>query len=762
MKKLIIALAAVLTFAGCSDFLEPLPNGHYTDKNLLEYPSMIRGFVEKSYDLLPKLYSGGEYVYLDGATDDAVITAQTHAMRRFAVGTGTPASDPFKTYWVRDYRGIMYVNKFLKDRLGINTRYMIDNDQNRRLQRALQGDAYALRAWWQYDLLRKWGGRGTDGRLLGFPIVLEPVDVFDADAGSFERATYEQCVEQILKDCDSALVYLPAANRDWLAEDISVQGAVRWHRFDGLAVKALKAMTYLQWASPAFNPDNDLSRWENAAKYAAEVMDFKLTQDGAHGFDPTAAFAWTDPNSPEIIWSSDYSKGSTLENLFYPDGFLGTGGVGPTQNLVDAFPAANGYPIDHPEANYDKNTPYANRDPRFYSVLFYNGAEVRRITNNELMYTFDTSVGGRDEAGGVNNTMTNYYIRKYIYLGWNKDDDKVQTMPKSIFFMRWTHMCLIFAEAANRVSGPTAELYGYTPKQALAYLRSRPTNDGIPGVGATADPYLDECAAAGRDVFETLVRNERRIELCFEGQRFHDLRRWATDVSELNEAVYKPRIAARQPRVAARRRSADDRLDAPRRGAGHSRGLFRREDGRGHHAPGRYHAGLPLHAAGDGHHVHAGRRHHQHLPRAGARQLGERGAHRPLGNAQAQGERIRRGRAVDRREQADDHAATYPAQLPSFADRALHAQYPLRDSFRKLAELSGHRHQGAAGLVGADGQHRTAVSLQSALAEPFALRRDYSDCAGVQLPRRRPARRARPASAKPVKEERRWKTIRCR
>ena len=547
MKKLIIALAAVTMFAGCSDFLEPLPNGHYTDKNLLEYPSMIRGFVEKSYDLLPTLYSGGEYVYLDGATDDAVITAQTHAMRRFAVGTGTPASDPFKTYWVRDYRGIMYVNKFLKDRLGINTRYMIDNDQNRRLQRALQGDAYALRAWWQYDLLRKWGGRGTDGRLLGFPIVLEPVDVFDADAGSFERATYEECVKQILYDCDRALEYLPEANRDWLTTNTNLEGAIRWHRFDQLSVKALKALVYLQWASPAFNPDNDLSRWENAAKYAAEVMDFKLTQDGAHGFDPAAAFAWTDPNSPEIIWSSDYSKGSTLENLFYPDGFLGTGGVGPTQNLVDAFPAANGYPIDHPEANYDKNTPYANRDPRFYSVLFYNGAEVRRITNNELMYTFDTSVGGRDEAGGVNNTMTNYYIRKYIYLGWNKDDDKVQTMPKSIFFMRWTHMCLIFAEAANRVSGPTTELYGYTPKQALAYLRSRPTNDGIPGVGATADPYLDECAAAGPEEFEKLVRNERRIELCFEGQRFHDLRRWATDVSELNEAVYKPRIATRQP-----------------------------------------------------------------------------------------------------------------------------------------------------------------------------------------------------------------------
>ena len=546
MKKLIIALTAVLSFAGCSDFLDPLPNGHYTDKNLLEYPSMIRGFVEKSYDLLPTSYSGGEYVYLDGATDDAVITAQTHAMRRFAVGSGTPASDPFKTFWIRNYRGIMYVNKFLKDRLGINTRYMIDNEQNRRLQRALQGDAYALRAWYQFDLLRKWGGRASDGRLLGFPIVLEPIDVFDADAGSFERASYDQCVEQILRDCDSALVYLPAANRDWLAKDVSVEGAVRWHRFDGIAVKALKAMTCLQWASPAFNPENDPKRWNEAARYAAEVMDFKLTQDGAHGFDPTASFAWTDANSPEIIWSSNYSKSSTLENLFYPDGFLGTGGVGPTQNLVDAFPAANGYPIGHPLANYDKAMPYANRDPRLYCTVFHNGAEVRRTTNNELMYTFDTSVGGRDEAGGVNNTMTNYYVRKYIYLGWNKADDNIQTMPKSIFFMRWTHMCLIFAEAANRVSGPTAALYGYTPKQAIAFLRSRPTNNGIPGVGSTADPYLDECAAAGRDVFETLVRNERRIELCFEGQRFYDLRRWAVDAAELNEAIYKPRIATGQ------------------------------------------------------------------------------------------------------------------------------------------------------------------------------------------------------------------------
>ena len=250
MKNTIWGLTALLALAGCSDFLDPLPNGHYTDENLNEYPSMIRGFVEKSYDLLPTAYTKAEYLYLDGATDDLVITERNHAMRSFALGTGTPASDPFKTYWIRDYQGIMYVNKFLDNDLGLTTRYMINEEQNRMLQKNLQGDAYALRAWWQYDLLRKWGGRGTDGRLLGFPIVLKPVDVFDADAGSFERATYEECVKQILDDCDRALEYLPEANRDWLTTNTNLEGAIRWHRFDQLSVKALKALVYLHRYTP--------------------------------------------------------------------------------------------------------------------------------------------------------------------------------------------------------------------------------------------------------------------------------------------------------------------------------------------------------------------------------------------------------------------------------------------------------------------------------------------------------------------------------
>ena len=34
-----------------------------------------------------------------------------------------------------------------------------------------------------------------------------------------------------------------------------------------------------------------------------------------------------------------------------------------------------------------------------------------------------------------------------------------------------------------------------------------------------------------------LIRNERRLELCFEGFRFWDLRRWKVELSKLNEPI---------------------------------------------------------------------------------------------------------------------------------------------------------------------------------------------------------------------------------
>jgi hypothetical protein len=102
-------------------------------------------------------------------------------------------------------------------------------------------------------------------------------------------------------------------------------------------------------------------------------------------------------------------------------------------------------------------------------------------------------------------------------------------------------MCLNFAEAANKVVGPTdAAKFGLSAKDAIKYLRSRKSYDGAAGLAT--DPYLDEVSAAGEASFDQFIKNERRIETCFEGFRFYDLRRWGTPLAELNKPVHGAQI----------------------------------------------------------------------------------------------------------------------------------------------------------------------------------------------------------------------------
>ncbi len=181
--------------------------------------------------------------------------------------------------------------------------------------------------------------------------------------------------------------------------------------------------------------------------------------------------------------------------MFYPGGFQGNGVIGATQELVDAFPMANGYPINDPANRglYDPANPYLNRDPRFYSTIFYNNVQVKKNNTGVLMYTFENwSNGGaplpfaigKDAAGKTStNSLTNYHIKKMVFMGLNWGDNVINRQPHTKFFIRWVHMCLTFAEAANHVVGPTdAARYGISAKTAIQYLRARKTTDGANGI----------------------------------------------------------------------------------------------------------------------------------------------------------------------------------------------------------------------------------------------------------------------------------------
>lgn len=554
--QIILLVLLVVLIGSCKDYLEPYPNGDLSREDIWDYANMPQGLIGQAYNDMSANYNNNESAYLDCATDNAVRTSTTDNVRKMAVGSLTTGGDPFLTYWDRDYKKINLVNMFLDGRKGFNTRYTVVARYDSLIRFRLQGEAFALRAYYQWDLLQKFGGKGTNGQLLGFPIVTKPLDY--TQEVNLARNTYDECVAQILADCDSAYKYFTnpkypffLAHRDFLvpiAADRTYAGGKYWGRMDGITTRAIKALVYLTWASPRFNPSNDKSRWDNAAKFAKEVIDFKLNVDGkaTNGFKPETQVNWLNPNFPGIIWSARYlvngSTNDAMERMFYPGGFQGNGEMGPTQELVNSFPMKNGYPITDSRSGYDPANPYKDRDPRFYSVVWYNGAQAKKNNTGVLMYTFENFEGGKDAAGANSkNSRTNYHIKKMVHMGLNWADASINRQPHSRFHIRWAHIVLAFAEAANHVVGPTeAAKYGLSAKDAIKYLRSRKTYDGATGL--TTDPYLDEVATAGETAFDALVKNENRLETCFEGQRFFDLRRWSTTLADLNKSVHGAEI----------------------------------------------------------------------------------------------------------------------------------------------------------------------------------------------------------------------------
>ncbi|MEE1457860.1 MAG: RagB/SusD family nutrient uptake outer membrane protein [Segatella copri] len=224
----------------------------------------------------------------------------------------------------------------------------------------------------------------------------------------------------------------------------------------------------------------------------------------------------TGSNPPEIIWrSTKNAEEIDDEKNNFPPTLYGNGRTNPTQNLVDAFPDAKGYPITDARSKYDKSNPYANRDPRLAKYIIYNGATAG--VDNKVIKTGSSSgddgIGRRDAS-----TRTGYYMKKMLRMTANCNPSNTSKVTKYSCKARFTEFFLDYAEAANEAWGPkNPGTHAYSAYDVIKAIRHR--------AGLTDDTYLDECAGDQAKMRE-LIRNERRLELCFEGFRFWDLRRW--------------------------------------------------------------------------------------------------------------------------------------------------------------------------------------------------------------------------------------------
>lgn len=545
--KLYLAIlgTALLTGTACKKMLTPDEENLKNVEQMYTDPNYAQGFLMNAYRSIPAYYDNSEY-----ATDDAVTNQRNDGYLQMATGSWTAANSPVSV-WNPSYGAMQYVNLFLVNADKVN--WAADPEAALLFKMRMKGEAYGLRALFMYFLLRNHGGVSADGTLMGVPIITE---MQTAASGNYNmpRATFAACVQQIYKDLDSAEANLPLeysdlSNVSQIADKFKVatqktavynrvMGQYSRQLFNGLIAKAFRARTALLAASPAFQHVSNPGTWANAADYAAAVIDYKggVSALPANGYTYYANAGDIDGlsggnNPTEIIWRENLQTGnSDQEAAHYPPTLFGNGYMNPTQNLVDAFPMANGYPISHNSSQYDAANPYKTRDPRLTAYIIYNGATAG--VSNTVILTGSNS--GTDNGINVRetSTRTGYYMKKRLRMDVNRNPASISGKNRYNPRIRYTEIYLAYAEAANEAYGPTGTNgRSYSAYDVIKRIRNRA------GVGVSnGDAYLEECKG-DKDKMRALIRNERRLELSFESFRFWDLRRWKAPLNEVTRGM---------------------------------------------------------------------------------------------------------------------------------------------------------------------------------------------------------------------------------
>lgn len=552
-KNILLLLLGVFAFMGCDDVFTPANENFPSFDQMYTDPGYAQGFLLNGYRTMPSYYDNTEY-----ATDDAVTNQTSNTYLLMATGAWTSSNNPV-SQWNSGYSSMQYINIFLENVDKVT--WATDSTVCKLFARRLKGEAYGVRAMQYYFLLRNHAGFTKDGNLLGVPIITEYQDA-QADFNQ-PRATFDACVKHIYQDLDSAELLLPMEYNDLSTTtgvvpakytDITttvsiynrVMGKYARQLFNGLIAESFRARTALLAASPAFQDQSNSGTWANAADAAAKVIDYNISLNGAGSYFGLAANGSTyytntsdisaiseGSNPKEIIWRDNLlSSNSAQESDNFPPSLGGYGYMNPTQNLVDAFPMANGYPINYSDktiSGYDSLNPYKKRDPRLSNYIIYNGSTGIGV-KSATIYT--GTIGGASTHDGINilsgySTRTGYYMKKRLRMDVSRTTGSIQGQTHYNPRIRYTEIYLDYAEAANEAWGPKGTgSHSYSAYDIIRSIRKR-SNTNL----TTSDPYLDECAADQTKMRE-LIRNERRIELCFESFRFWDLRRWNSNLKE--------------------------------------------------------------------------------------------------------------------------------------------------------------------------------------------------------------------------------------
>ncbi|MBO8483980.1 MAG: RagB/SusD family nutrient uptake outer membrane protein [Bacteroidetes bacterium] len=541
MNRLYIILAGILLVSGCEKALDTKVTWQIGDEDVWRVPELAMGVLHKAYNGIsnrPDCYAEN---FLDAATDNAVCTQHSASVYKLGQGAMTSFNNPIGN-WSTCYNMLEYVNSFLENGLSDNVLYnREDPDKDAQIKDRLRGEAYFLRAWWHFELLRMYGGKSADGKALGVPVADHYISYEEAsENGMFIRPSYQATVDFICNDLDLAMELLPAS---YSGSDQNF-GDTQIGRATSGAAAVLKSRVLLYSASPAMQDDDIVKitgmgtyevvnpgiyqkKWELVAKQIARI----LTMEGFGTYVPLLPSDIADAQSESSDFAfRRYFNNNLLEANHFPPYYFGKSMTVPSHNLVKAFCAKNGFPVTDPRSGVDISGPafdmsrlYSVMDDRFSRVIYSQGS----VFGNSGT-ALDMSEGGRDSHGyNENATTTGYYLAKFVstvsgMLNPVASAGSAHYNP----LLRKSEVLLNYAEASNEAYGPKAVGEG-SSVSAYDIIKSIRSLAG----GIMSDAWLDECAG-GKDTFRALIQNERRLEFAFENHRYFDMRRWLLPLDE--------------------------------------------------------------------------------------------------------------------------------------------------------------------------------------------------------------------------------------
>jgi len=531
IRFLLLTILVNLT-SSCEDYLDKQPLDSPSDEGFYSNPDEILMAVNSCYNFVTYLNIEGnswpdlpDVLIRDHITDISASRMVLILWQDFLKGQLTSSSALSYSVYKWNYTGIARVNALLEGMVNA------ESVTNVELYKRIMSEARVIRAICYFNLINDFGD---------VPFYKDHIDVDQAFA--IERTPKQQILEFIYNELDESANDLP----------LSYTGSDRGRITRGAAY-AIKARAAL------YSKDYGIAK--DAAKAVMDLNVYNLYPNYRN------LFTYAGEYSREIILDYQYLVGGRNHGYHgtnAPRNARGQSQSFPTEDLIASFECTDGLPIDESPL-YNPNNPFANRDPRLFGAIIlprvwngnavetygtvFNGIEYMSskevltsadgktvlpeslsLLEKSVLDTKTNTIITNQEVTNAYSSFTGYCIYKYI------EEANISTSgarDNNIILYRFAEILLIYAEALVELGEINQSVL-----DALNMIRARAygnTNQsGVTNIDATNYPKISTLSQAE---LRKIIRRERKVELCFEGFRLDDLRRWGLLTKALNLRV---------------------------------------------------------------------------------------------------------------------------------------------------------------------------------------------------------------------------------